>query len=298
MHYISLLHSYDAYMYVRFNTRKAQALLIHVYTLYVVCLELADPSNGSVMISVDGENNKVATYSCDEGFVLSGDSTRECLGNQQWTGNEPTCWTVSCGDPGTPTHGYHNGGAYFFDTQVVYNCESGYVLIGSQILNCTGSGVWNDSAPTCDPVNCGDPGTVKNAQRTGDVFTYPSVVTYSCNEGFYVSSGSSTIECLSNAEWIPKNMLVCAPTGGNTCGDPGTVDNAKRMGDVFTVGSLVMYTCMGGYVIRGSSTIMCTSSNSWNDSLPTCEKLTSQVQTTPLQTSKFHAVCLMLYVYF
>ena len=255
------------------------------------CPELTDPSNGSVRISIDDNGNRVATYSCDEGFVLNGDSTRQCMDNQQWTGNDPTCWPVNCGDPGTPINGFHNGGSYSLDTRVVYNCQNGYVLRGSQTLTCMETGEWSDPVPTCEPVNCGDPGMVENAQRTGDTFTYLSVVTYTCNSGFLVTSGASTIQCLSDGEWIPEDLLVCAPADGNTCGDPGTVDNAERTGDVFSVGSLVVYTCTDGYVISGSSTLLCTSSNRWNDSLPTCEKLVSQSQTmTPLRTSELHSL--------
>ena len=32
-----------------------------------------------------------ATYKCDDGFLLVGTTTRECLSNGQWSGNAPIC---------------------------------------------------------------------------------------------------------------------------------------------------------------------------------------------------------------
>ena len=32
-----------------------------------------------------------ASYSCNEGFALFGDSMRTCLDSEEWSGSEPTC---------------------------------------------------------------------------------------------------------------------------------------------------------------------------------------------------------------
>ena len=33
----------------------------------------------------------VATYKCNSGYILSGDSTRECGSDGNWTGQQPQC---------------------------------------------------------------------------------------------------------------------------------------------------------------------------------------------------------------
>ncbi len=33
----------------------------------------------------------VATYNCTSGYTLSGDTTRTCGSDGQWSGNDPTC---------------------------------------------------------------------------------------------------------------------------------------------------------------------------------------------------------------
>lgn len=223
-------------------------------------------------------------YGCDTGFDLSGDSQRRCEYNQQWSGSQPTCEPVNCGDPETLENGYHDGGAYYtFGAHVTYNCIAGYVLHGSQTLTCTDNGVWSDPVPTCDPIDCGDPGMADNTQRTGSTFTYLSVITYTCKPGFHAVHGMSTIQCLNTGQWTSTNLLECAPADHEEgmCGDPGTVDNAERTGDMFAAGSVVVYTCTAGYQLSGSSALLCTIENSWNDTLPTCEKLTSHSKMLP-----------------
>ena len=60
------------------------------YTVAVDCGNLANPTNGEVDLTgtiVDS----TATYSCDDGFTLQGQSTRTCQDDGQWSGSAPTC---------------------------------------------------------------------------------------------------------------------------------------------------------------------------------------------------------------
>ncbi len=34
---------------------------------------------------------KTATYTCESGYILSGDSSRICQSDSIWSGSEPTC---------------------------------------------------------------------------------------------------------------------------------------------------------------------------------------------------------------
>ena len=55
-----------------------------------MCEELNDPLFGTVSYS-GMEPGTVAEYSCNPGYLLSGDRTRTCLDPGMWSGNEPTC---------------------------------------------------------------------------------------------------------------------------------------------------------------------------------------------------------------
>ena len=48
------------------------------------CGDLSGPENGAVSI------DSLATYSCNEGYDLVGNVTRECLGGS-WSGSSPQC---------------------------------------------------------------------------------------------------------------------------------------------------------------------------------------------------------------
>ena len=50
-------------------------------------------------------------------------------------------------------------------------------------------------------VNCGNPGTPSNGQRTGSSTTYNSVVTYTCNRGYTLIQGSNSRTCQSDGQW-------------------------------------------------------------------------------------------------
>ena len=56
----------------------------------VDCGSLTDPGNGSVTLTVGTTSGQTATYSCNTGYNLVGDSTRTCQAGD-WSGSEPTC---------------------------------------------------------------------------------------------------------------------------------------------------------------------------------------------------------------
>ena len=55
-------------------------------------------------------------------------------------------------------------------------------------------------APSTAAIDCGDPGTPTNGQRTLSSTTYNSVVTYTCDVG-YTLQGTSNRICQSNGQW-------------------------------------------------------------------------------------------------
>ena len=58
----------------------------------MTCGDLADPMSGTVSLSDTSRlSGTVATYSCDVGYSLSGDSERTCQGSGMWSGAVPVC---------------------------------------------------------------------------------------------------------------------------------------------------------------------------------------------------------------
>ena len=60
----------------------------------VGCAPLTDPANGSVTHTAGTDLGQTATYSCNTGYNLVGDSTRTCQATGNWSGSAPTCQGV------------------------------------------------------------------------------------------------------------------------------------------------------------------------------------------------------------
>lgn len=39
-----------------------------------------------------------------------------------------------------------------YGSKATYACDDGYVIVGSNIRSCTGDGVWDGMAPTCERI--------------------------------------------------------------------------------------------------------------------------------------------------
>ena len=57
----------------------------------VDCGNLTDPANGQVNYTAGTTFGQTATYSCNTGYNLEGDSTRTCEAAGVWSGSAPTC---------------------------------------------------------------------------------------------------------------------------------------------------------------------------------------------------------------
>ena len=65
-------------------------LLFIYYFLAIMCRPLPDIDNG--MVSWTGlAPGDVAMYTCDDGFILVGDPTRNCTYDGTWSDEEPRC---------------------------------------------------------------------------------------------------------------------------------------------------------------------------------------------------------------
>ena len=64
---------------------------VFLFLIAVDCDSLADPVNGQVTHTAGTTLGQTATYSCNAGYNLVGNSTRTCQVTGVWSGSEPTC---------------------------------------------------------------------------------------------------------------------------------------------------------------------------------------------------------------
>ena len=67
---------------------------LHLILTAVDCSNLTDPANGSVNHTAGTGLGHTATYSCNTGYNLVGESTRTCQATGNWSGSAPTCQGV------------------------------------------------------------------------------------------------------------------------------------------------------------------------------------------------------------
>ena len=65
--------------------------MILLISTVVDCGSLTDPANGSVTHTSGTTFGQTATYTCNTGYNLVGDSTRTCQATGEWSGSAPTC---------------------------------------------------------------------------------------------------------------------------------------------------------------------------------------------------------------
>ena len=208
----------------------------------------------------------IVTFSCSNGYILSDNYGRECESNGQWNTSNPTCDPVDCGNPGVPDNGQAHGDIYTYTSIITFSCDTGYTLSGNYSIECQSNGQWNTSNPICDPVDCGNPGVPDNGQTHGNIYTYTSIVTFSCDTG-YALSDDHGVECESNRQWNTSNP-TCDPVD---CGNPGVPINGRLHGDIYTYTSIVTFSCSNGYILSDNYGRECESNGQWNTSNPTCD---------------------------
>ena len=73
------------------SSRRRNLLDVFLLLTVVDCGNLTDPANGQVDHTAGTLLGQNATYSCNTGYNLVGDSTRTCQAEGEWSGSAPTC---------------------------------------------------------------------------------------------------------------------------------------------------------------------------------------------------------------
>ncbi|KFQ31403.1 E-selectin, partial [Merops nubicus] len=93
-------------------------------------------------------------FGCSEGHVLDGPTSIECTAQGQWSEPVPKCKVVHCEPLSSPEKGSmdcsHGAGNFTYNTACHFSCLEGWRLNGSHVLECSHSGNWSASLPTCE----------------------------------------------------------------------------------------------------------------------------------------------------
>jgi len=210
----------------------------------------------------------IATYVCDDAFLIQGSSNISCEANGRWSTVLASCLAIKCQ---APDFDNKNGRVDFKELTVGsiirYVCNEGYELLGQEVRRCQNDTSWSGTEPECSAVNCGIPDAVQYGNTEFESTLYGAKVTYFCNKG-YSLVGENTRTCTSEEKWSGAAAL-CEIV---TCDRPSRViSNGRMIGDNFTYGSVIRYECDAGYFIDGTSdSRTCLETGEWDRPIIVC----------------------------
>ncbi|KAF8781561.1 Protein lev-9 like protein [Argiope bruennichi] len=241
------------------------------------CEELPTPENGAIKVTGEMFGDK-ATYTCREGYWLSGARERVCQGDATWSGKQPECKLKigsMCTPPPQVPYARHSAPLdkddFPTDSMVQYTCFPGYNPKGfprAKCLQYNGTAQWFGPDLRCLPRSCGPPGDIEHGLREGDTFTFTSRVTYNCSEGFEII-GRPYRYCQSNGQWSGQ-LPECRPV---QCDKPANPQNGRAHYTSVSYNSVVNYECRFGFKLVGPATRTCNASKQWDGIEPFCEEI-------------------------
>ncbi|XP_075681928.1 CUB and sushi domain-containing protein 3 isoform X5 [Rhinoderma darwinii] len=231
------------------------------------CGDPGVPAHGS-RDGTEFRTKSTMRFSCEVGYVLHGSEERTCLNNGSWTGRQPECKAVQCGNPGTTANGrVFRVDGIAFSSSVIYSCVDGYILSGSNIRQCTANATWSGALPNCTIISCGDPGVPANGIRYGEDYIVGLNVTYICQPGYTMDPKISVGRtCTSNGTWSGV-IPVCKAV---TCPYPPQVSNGRLEGTNFDWGFSISYACFPGYELSFPAVLTCVGNGTWSGEVPQC----------------------------
>ncbi|XP_058887341.1 sushi, von Willebrand factor type A, EGF and pentraxin domain-containing protein 1-like [Acipenser ruthenus] len=257
----------------------------------VKCEVLNIPSHGSMDCAHPIEKfsyNSGCWFGCEEGFLLNGTNSTQCTSQGRWSAQTPVCQALKCESLKTPIRGVmncsHPFGDYRFNSSCEIGCEEGFIMRGSDRLQCNASGLWTEPLPTCQAVKC----EALNIPSHGSMdcahpiekFSYNSGCWFGCEEGFLLNGTNST-QCTSQGRWSAQTP-ACQALKCETLMAPirGVMNCSHPFGD-YRFNSSCEIGCEEGFIMRGSDRLQCNASGLWTEPLPTCQAVKCEVLNIP-----------------
>ncbi|XP_075052309.1 zona pellucida sperm-binding protein 3 receptor-like isoform X2 [Mixophyes fleayi] len=211
------------------------------------------------------------TYQCNKRLARIGEEFLSCNENGEWSSNAPECREVVCLDPFVQRARKLSGitGPYYLNSAVRFECSSGYLLNGSDIVKCNLNSQWEPELPNCigfcrfSPYLFPELEVLTKETR----FIDGTTLKFECKEGYKLEPGvKDTITC-EGTKWSTNKP--CTPV---ECPEPN-VPRARKMprsvGPYF-FNSVVRFVCAAGYVLNGSDIVKCNQNKQWEPELPKC----------------------------
>ncbi|XP_046905789.1 P-selectin isoform X2 [Hypomesus transpacificus] len=228
------------------------------------------------------------SFSCEEGYSLTGDHTLTCLPAGQWTNHTPACEVVQCDALKVPHRASMNCldpvKPFSYGSACRFTCDEGFLLSGSNTTHCSSQGNWSQQLPVCQVVRC----PILSSPPLGNMscvhplasFSFNSTCSFSCEEG-YSLTGDHTLTCLPAGQWT-NHTPACEVVQCDALKVPHRASmNCLDPVKPFSYGSACRFTCDEGFLLSGSNTTHCSSQGNWSQQLPVCQVRPCDTLTVP-----------------
>uniref|UniRef100_A0A3P9BKS3 Selectin E n=1 Tax=Maylandia zebra TaxID=106582 RepID=A0A3P9BKS3_9CICH len=246
----------------------------------IQCEKMSEPTHGSMKCSDplgSFSYQSTCTFTCDEGYVLSGSPSLQCEASANWNGSQPYCvgtreapLIMQCSESETELRP---------NSTCSFSCEEGFELQGANTIKCSEDGQWNENIPTCKAKGCPAPEVPTN----GQISCSPSlssflshetphplgmVCHFTCDEGHELQ-GAHSMECTHPGQWTSRSptctavtcLLLEAPENGHiSCSSTESVYSSQ-----------CSFTCDQGYSLEGPELLTCGHHGNWTAEKPTCQ---------------------------
>jgi hypothetical protein len=181
-------------------------------------------------------------------LTLVGSATLTCE-ESGWSHEVPTC---SCSIV-IPDHGSVSSESVEMEQDVVYSCDQGYTLTGSNTTTCKDDGSLSNAAPTYEAVMRDELTAPDNgAVNVDDVERgYTASAMFTCDEGFYLCYIPAAYTCNAEGAWessLDGTAYSENPTCDATdCKEQCTNDNDCR-DRVLSTGAICLNNCQGATI--------------------------------------------------
>ncbi|XP_014663672.1 PREDICTED: sushi, von Willebrand factor type A, EGF and pentraxin domain-containing protein 1-like [Priapulus caudatus] len=194
----------------------------------VTCSHQQPPTHGQV--SGDNMVGSTATYTCDDGYRLSGAATRLCRDTGDWSDPAPMCILSDCGPPKQPLYTRTlSPDGYMTGEKVTFTCLPGYRAVQHMSTTCQQDGHWTHLRGMCTRMSCGRPPINNGAVLLGASHYIGDHVIVTCPPG--KKAINSVLVCTEQGTWsgrafcsahcaagcrnggvcIRKNQCLCPP---------------------------------------------------------------------------------------
>ncbi|XP_025733423.1 P-selectin isoform X3 [Callorhinus ursinus] len=224
--------------------------------------------------------NSECSFHCSEGYELNGPSKLECLASGTWMNEPPQCIAVQCPPLRTPERGsmtcLPSAEAFQYGSSCRFSCEEGFALVGSEVVECTASGVWTAAAPVCEAVQC----PLLEAPGKGSMdcvhplaaFAYGSSCKFECAPGYQVR-GWASIRCTGSGQWTAPSpaceAIACGPLESPVHGSMDCSPSSRAFQD----NTSCSFHCAEGFRLEGANLVQCTDLGRWTAPAPVCQAL-------------------------